>query len=228
MVPSVFPDRPGIDLYAYMQPAKEVGGDLYDYVLVDDYLYFCVGDVSGKGVPASLVMAQTTRLFRSLATQEKQPGQIAQCINAEMTDERVTHGMFVTMFIGLLDLKTGRLVFCNAGHNPPVLGGDEAGGTILDIEPNAPVGLWPELEYVEEEIACIKGRPLFVYTDGLTEAENANLQQFGEERMLETLRHTQFKNSQQVIEALRVEVEKHRNGEEPNDDLTMLCLRIDL
>ena len=228
MVPSVFPDRPGIDLYAYMQPAKEVGGDLYDYVLVDDYLYFCVGDVSGKGVPASLVMAQTTRLFRSLATQEKQPAQIAQCINAEMTDERVTHGMFVTMFIGLLDLKTGRLVFCNAGHNPPVLGGDEAGGTILDIEPNAPVGLWPELEYVEEEIACIKGRPLFVYTDGLTEAENANLQQFGEERMLETLRHTQFKNSQQVIEALRVEVEKHRNGEEPNDDLTMLCLRIDL
>ena len=228
MVPSVFPDRPGVDLYACMQPAKEVGGDLYDYVLVDDYLYFCVGDVSGKGVPASLVMAQTTRLFRSLATQEKQPAQIMQCINTEMTDERVTHGMFVTMFIGLLNLKTGRLVFCNAGHNPPVLGGDEAGGTILEIEPNAPVGLWPELVYVEEEIACIKGRPLFVYTDGLTEAENADLQQFGEERMLETLRHTQFKNSQQVIETLRAEVEKHRNGEEPNDDLTMLCLRMGL
>ena len=226
MVPSVFPDRPGIDLYAYMQPAKEVGGDLYDYVLVDDYLYFCVGDVSGKGVPASLVMAQTTRLFRSLATQEKQPAQIVQCINTEMTDERVTHGMFVTMFIGLVNLSTGRLVFCNAGHNSPVLGGDKAGGTILEIEPNAPVGLWPELVYVEEEIACIKGRPLFVYTDGLTEAENADLQQFGEERMLETLRHTQFRNSRQVIETLRVEVEKHRNGEEPSDDLTMLCLRI--
>ena len=226
MVPSVFPDRPGVDLYACMQPAKEVGGDLYDYVLVDDYLYFCVGDVSGKGVPASLVMAQTTRLFRSLATQEKQPAQIVQCINTEMTDERVTHGMFVTMFIGLVNLSTGRLVFCNAGHNPPVLGGEEAGGTILEIEPNAPVGLWSELVYVEEEIACIKGRPLFVYTDGLTEAENADLQQFGEERMLETLRHTRFRNSRQVIETLRAEVEKHRNGEEPNDDLTMLCLRI--
>ena len=228
MVPSVFPDRPGVDLYAYMQPAKEVGGDLYDYVLIDDYLYFCVGDVSGKGVPASLVMAQTTRLFRSLATQEKQPAQIVQCINTEMTDERVTHGMFVTMFIGLVNLSTGRLVFCNAGHNPPVLGGEEAGGTILKINPNAPVGLWPELVYVEEEIACIKGRPLFIYTDGLTEAENADLQQFGEERMLETLRHTQYGNSRQVIETLRVEVEKHRNGEEPSDDLTMLCLRIDL
>ena len=228
MVPSVFPDRPGIDLYASMQPAKEVGGDLYDYVLLGDYLYFCVGDVSGKGVPASLVMAQTTRLFHSLATQEKQPAQIAQCINTEMTNEEVTHGMFVTMFIGLLNLSTGRLVFCNAGHNPPVLGGDAAGGTFLEINPNAPVGLWPELVFVEEEIECIKGRPLFVYTDGLTEAENADQQQFGEERMLETLRRTQYTNSRQVIETLRAEVEKHRNGAEPNDDLTMLCLRIDL
>ena len=228
MVPSVFPDRPGIDLYASMQPAREVGGDLYDYVLLGDSLYFCVGDVSGKGVPASLVMAQTTRLFHSLATQEKQPAQIAQCINEEMTDEKVTHGMFVTMFIGLLNLSTGRLVFCNAGHNPPVLGGDAVGGTLLEIIPNAPVGLWPDLVFEEEEIESIKGRPLFVYTDGLTEAENADLQQFGEERMLETLRRTQFRNSRQVIEVLREEVERHRNGEEPNDDLTMLCLRIDL
>lgn len=228
MVPSVFPDRPGIDLYASMQPAREVGGDLYDYVLLGDSLYFCVGDVSGKGVPASLVMAQTTRLFHSLATQEKQPAQIAQCINAEMTDEKVTHGMFVTMFIGLLNLSTGRLVFCNAGHNPPVLGGDAVGGSLLEIIPNAPVGLWPDLVFEEEEIESIKGRPLFVYTDGLTEAENADLQQFGEERMLETLRRTQFRNSRQVIEVLREEVERHRNGEEPNDDLTMLCLRIDL
>ena len=228
MVPSVFPDRPGIDLYASMQPAREVGGDLYDYVLLGDSLYFCVGDVSGKGVPASLVMAQTTRLFHSLATQEKRPVQIAQCINEEMTDEKVTHGMFVTMFIGLLNLSTGRLVFCNAGHNPPVLGGDAVGGTLLEIIPNAPVGLWPDLVFEEEEIESIKGRPLFVYTDGLTEAENADLQQFGEERMLETLRRTQFRNSRQVIEVLREEVERHRNGEEPNDDLTMLCLRIDL
>lgn len=227
MVPSVFPDRPGVDLYASIQPAREVGGDLYDYVLMGDYLYFCVGDVSGKGVPASLVMAQTTRLFHSLATQEKRPAQIAQCINSEMTDEQVTHGMFVTMFIGLVNLSTGRLLFCNGGHNPPVLGGDALGGTILEINPNAPVGLWPELEYVEEEIENIKGRPLFVYTDGLTEAENKDLEQFGEERMLDVLRRTKFTNSRQVIETLRVEVEKHRNGEEPNDDLTMLCLRID-
>ena len=227
MVPNVFPDWPGLDLYASMLPAKEVGGDLYDFVLLGEHLYFCVGDVSGKGVPASLVMAQTTRLFRSLSTQEKEPAQIAQIINAEMMDNQATHGMFVTMFIGLLNLRTGRLQFCNAGHNPPVLGGGDSGATFLEINANAPVGLWAELKFVEEEIENIKGRPLFVYTDGLTEAENADLQQFGEKRMLDFLRHTKFTNSRQVIETMRDEVEKHRNGKEPNDDLTMLCLSID-
>ena len=227
MVPSIFPERPGLDLYASMQPAKEVGGDLYDFVLLGDHLYFCVGDVSGKGVPASLVMAQTTRLFRSLATQEKKPAQIAQTINTEMMDDQVTHGMFVTMFIGLLNLQTGHLLFCNAGHNPPVLVGGASGTNMLEIESNAPVGLWPEHEFVEEEIESIKGRTLFVYTDGLTEAEDANLQQYGEERMLDFLRHTKLTKSQSVIEALLGEVEKHRHGVEANDDLTMLCLRID-
>ena len=227
MVPSIFPERPGLDLYASMQPAKEVGGDLYDFVLLGDHLYFCVGDVSGKGVPASLVMAQTTRLFRSLATQEKKPAQIAQTINTEMMDDQVTHGMFVTMFIGLLNLQTGHLLFCNAGHNPPVLVGGASGTSMLEIESNAPVGLWPEHEFVEEEIESIKGRTLFVYTDGLTEAEDANLQQYGEERMLDFLRHTKLTKSQSVIEALLGEVEKHRHGVEANDDLTMLCLRID-
>lgn len=227
MVPSIFPERPGLDLYASMQPAKEVGGDLYDFVLLGDHLYFCVGDVSGKGVPASLVMAQTTRLFRSLATQEKKPAQIAQTINTEMMDDQVTHGMFVTMFIGLLNLQTGHLLFCNAGHNPPVLVSGASGTNMLEIESNAPVGLWPEHEFVEEEIESIKGRTLFVYTDGLTEAEDANLQQYGEERMLDFLRHTKLTKSQSVIEALLGEVEKHRHGVEANDDLTMLCLRID-
>ena len=97
----------------------------------------------------------------------------------------------------------------------------------MEINANAPVGLWAELKFVEEEIENIKGRPLFVYTDGLTEAENADLQQFGEKRMLDFLRHTKFTNSRQVIETMRDEVEKHRNGKEPNDDLTMLCLSID-
>ena len=226
MVPSVFPEHEKLDLYASMVAAKHVGGDLYDYVLLGNHLYFCLGDVAGKGVPASLVMAQTTRLFRSLATQETLPAQIAQRINTEMTQHHSAHGMFVTMFIGLLDLQTGRLQYCNAGHNPPVLGGDTAGGSFLEMESNAPVGLWEELEYVGEEIASIKGRPLFIYSDGLTEAENPSLEQFGEERLLEVLHHTRFHSAHQVIERLTEEVERHRQGQEPNDDMTMMCLKL--
>jgi serine phosphatase RsbU (regulator of sigma subunit) len=134
--------------------------------------------------------------------------------------------MFVTMFIGLVDLPTGHLRFCNAGHNPPVLGGDAQHGSFIEMEPNAPLGLWPELDYVGEEIDSIKGRPFFAYTDGLNEAENMVKEQFGDERMLTILRNTKFENSRQVIERLKQEVNKHRNGAEPNDDLTMLCLQV--
>jgi len=226
MVPSVFPERQGLDLYASMTPAKEVGGDLYDYVLLGHRLYFCVGDVAGKGVPASLVMAQTTRLFRSLATQEVSPAQMANRINKEMTDGNASHGMFVTMFIGLLDLKTGHLLFCNAGHNPPVLTGKDGGAEFLQMESNAPVGLWPELEYVEEELDTIDGRSLFVYTDGLTEAEDPDLQQFGDDRLLNIMSRTMYRDSRKIIGLLQKEVDRHRRGAEPNDDMTMLCLRI--
>ena len=225
MVPHDFPDSPSIDLYASMSPAREVGGDLYDYLLQDERLYFCVGDVSGKGVPASLFMAQAIRLFRALAKQELMPDQIASRLNNELSDNNES-GMFVTMFIGLANLETGHLDFCNAGHNPPVLGGDAQHGSFIQMEPNAPIGLWPDLPYVGEKIDNIKGHPLFIYTDGLNEAENQQQEQFGDDRLLSILRDTRFHHSRQVIERLQEEVEHHRQGAEPNDDLTMLCLRI--
>jgi sigma-B regulation protein RsbU (phosphoserine phosphatase) len=134
--------------------------------------------------------------------------------------------MFVTMFIGLLNLKTGNLSFCNAGHNPPVLGGGAHDGEFLDIQPNAPLGLWPGLEYEGEEIDSIKERPLFIYTDGLNEAENIQQEQLGDERLLEILRATHFENARQVISTLTAAVELHRNGAEPNDDLTMMCIKL--
>ena len=225
MVPHVFPERKGLDLYATMTPARQVGGDLYDYLLSDERLYFCLGDVSGKGVPASLFMSQTIRLFRALAKQQMMPAQIATRLNDELTEGN-DNGMFVTMFIGLVDLTTGHLDFCNAGHNPPVVGGDPQGGHFLEMIPNAPIGLWPGLEYEGEEIDNIKGKPLFVYSDGLNEAENSRQEQFGDDRLLSILQHTHFDSARQVIEALLVEVERHRDGAEPNDDLTMMCLRI--
>ena len=226
MVPSTFPDYEGLDMYASMTPAKEVGGDLYGYHLEGDKLYFALGDVSGKGVPASLFMAQATRLFLTHATQGMMPAEICTSINKALAGEDNVNAMFVTMFIGLLDLKTGHLDFCNAGHNAPVLGGGELGGEFLDMLPNAPIGLWPGLEYEGEELDSIKGRQLFIYTDGLNEAENRQQEQFGDDRLLEILRAIHYENARQVIEAIEAEVEKHRDGAEPNDDLTMMCIKL--
>ena len=225
MVPSTFPDRPDLDLYAFMTPAKLVGGDLYGYLLLDDRLYFTLGDVSGKGVPASLFMAQATRLFRTLASQQMMPAEICTRINEALSGEDNEQGMFVTMFIGLLDLKTGHLDFCNAGHNPPVLiKPDKA--EFLDMQPNAPIGLWPGLEFEGEELESIMNIPFFVYSDGLNEAENRQQKQFSDERLLNILQTIPFESSQQTIELLEAEVEKHRDGAEPSDDLTMLCVRL--
>ena len=225
MVPNVSPDRDGLDLYATMTPAKEVGGDLYGYLLIGDDLYFCVGDVSGKGVPASLFMAQATRLFRTLAAQKMMPAEIATRMNDALTENN-ERGMFVTMFLGLVNLESGRLDFCNAGHNPPVIYDQVKLGSFIEMESNAPIGLWPDLEYVGESIENIKGKPLFVYTDGLNEAENPNQEHFGDERMLEFLHHAHFKNAEELVETLKAEVERFRDGADPNDDMTMLCLKV--
>ncbi len=226
MVPSVFPDVKGLDMYASMTPAKEVGGDLYGYLLQGDKLYFALGDVSGKGVPASLFMAQATRLFLTLAKQGMAPAEICMRMNDALSGDDNKNGMFVTFWLGLVDLTTGHLNFCNAGHNPPVIGGGEHHGEFLDMLPNAPIGIVPGLEYVGEEVETIKGRSLFIYTDGLNEAENPQQEQFGDDRLLEILRNIPFSSARQVIENLSVEVEAHRQGAEPNDDLTMMCLYI--
>ena len=228
MVPSTFPEDEQMDLYASMTPAKEVGGDLYNFLLIDHHLYFALGDVSGKGVPASLFMAQATRLFRTLAKQRLMPAEIATRMNDELGEDN-EQGMFVTMFMGLIDLSTGHLYFCNAGHNPPVIGNGEGAQTsysFMEMEPNAPIGLWPGLEYIGEEITDIRCRPIFVYTDGLNEAENMSQEQFGDDHLLDIMNTHTFVSSRQTVDMLKEEVEKHRNGAEPNDDLTMLCINI--
>lgn len=221
IVPSVFPNYKGLDIYAYMMPAKEVGGDLYDYLLDDNHIYVCLGDVSGKGVPASLFMAQAARLFRAMAKQNMMPADIATRLNDELCEGN-ENGMFVTMFLALINLETGAMDFCNAGHNPPVLG-----DKFMEIETNAPIGLWPGLEFVGEHVDNIKGKSLFLYSDGLNEAENKEQVQFGDDHLLQILDTMQFDNARQLIEYMREAVEKHRNGASPNDDLTMMELKFD-
>ena len=219
MVPQAFPKRSDLDLYGLMTPAKEVGGDLYDFEIIDNQLYFCLGDVSGKGVPASLFMAQAIRLFRAMAKQRRKPSDIATRLNNELSENNDS-GMFVTMFIGEADLTTGHLCYCNAGHNPPLLDGE-----FIEVQSNAPIGLWPELEFEGEELDSISGKLLFIYTDGLNEAENHAQEQFGDDRLQQMLRQMKSYTAKQVVDTFSQTVQSHRNGAEPNDDLTMLAVR---
>ena len=225
MVPHTFPKRDDFDMYAMMTPAKEVGGDLYSYLIQGDILYFCVGDVSGKGVPASLFMAQTTRLFHALASQGMSPAEICTHMNDELTEDN-EQSMFVTMFICRLDMKLNLFEYCNAGHNPPVIGNADGQLSFLELEANAPLGLWPGLAFVGESIEYFKDRLLFLYTDGLNEAEDTEQKQFGEDRLLDILHQTHTNSAKQIIEALTQEVDRHRNGAKPNDDLTMMCVKL--
>jgi serine phosphatase RsbU (regulator of sigma subunit) len=218
MLPHVFPKRKGLDIYAMMTPAKEVGGDLYGFALIDDKLYFCVGDVSGKGVPAALYMAEVTRMFRTLVDGKLMPDTIATRLNSALVEDN-DQGMFVTMFIGRIDLKTSHMEYCNAGHNPPLLDGE-----FMKMEANAPIGLWPELEFEGEEVVDMHGRTLFVYTDGINEAENSNKEQFGDAR-LKALLQQDLGNARQTSEAIHKAVEAFVGDAEPSDDLTKMCIK---
>ena len=216
-----FPNRQDIDLYASMTPAKEVGGDLYDYFVQDERLYFCVGDVSGKGIPASMFMAITCNLFRMIAQQNRAPWEIATQMNAFLTRDN-EQSMFVTMFIGMIDLRKGVLEFCNCGHNAPILD-----GKFLDIkDTNQPLGLWECKAFNGEVIEDIRDKQLLIYTDGLNEAENMQQERLGDERLLELMADTSHLDSEQIINKLKAAVINHRAGAEPNDDLTLLCLSV--
>ena len=214
-----------------MNPAKEVGGDLYDYFLLDDKLYFCIGDVSGKGIPASLFMATTRNLFRVVGKEAVAPSEIARRLNATLSENNETL-MFVTAFIGVLDLVSGRLEFCNCGHNPPVLipkAGGKAADTVpafLDCIPNTPIGACPDCEFKGQEIEDLHGCTLFLYTDGLTEAENRAHEAFGDWRLLENLANYPRVNPEALVSRLRGAVASHVGSAEPSDDLTILCLEL--
>lgn len=224
MVPRIFPafpNRKDIDLYAEMTPAKEVGGDLYDFFIQNERLYFCVGDVSGKGIPASLFMAITRNMFRIIAQQGMMPAEIAENINVFLAKDN-ERGMFVTMFIGVADLCTGRLEYCNCGHNAPILDGQ-----FLKMQyDNQPLGLWEDDPFYGETIEDIRGKQLLIYTDGLNEAENQNKELLGNKRLLKLMSDSASLDSRQVIDMLRETVEQHRAGADPNDDLTLMCLKL--
>ena len=222
MIPKTFPpfpERKDIDMAAAIVPAKEVGGDLYDFFIRDEKLFFCIGDVSGKGVPASLVMAVTRSLFRTVAAHEHNPRQIVSTMNdsmAEMNDSN----MFVTLFCGILDLSNGRLRYCNAGHNAPLLLTDKIAP--LPVEANLPLGIIQGMQFQEQECTLSYDDAVFLYTDGLTEAENEAHELYGEKRMRSVL-HTRRK-AQEQLDAQRDAVAAFVGDAGQSDDLTMLFI----
>lgn len=226
MVPHDFDLGKKVDLYASMVPAREVGGDLYDCFVQDDKLYLCIGDVSGKGVPASLFMSVARAMFRVVARQGLAPAEIARRIN-DTVSEKNDQMIFVTMFLAAVDLKTGVMEYCNCGHNAPVLfPGPDKAPAFLDCLSNTALGIESGFDYEGQRVDDMRGKILFLYTDGLNEAENADHEQFGNDRMLACLGDGPFLDARSLIDRLSEAVASHVAGAEASDDLTMLCLRI--
>ena len=228
LLPEKFPtkaDRDDVQLFASLTPAKEVGGDLFDFYFRDEKLLFCIGDVSGKGVPASLFMAVTRSAFRTVSAHESMPDRIVTTMNKTIADMNKTH-MFVTLFVGVLDLPTGRLHYCNAGHDAPLLIG--AGVGELPCDSNIPVGFMPNWEYSLQEAQIFTDTTIFLFTDGLTEAMNADEAQFQMERIndvaAQALAHQQHE-PHQLIEQMTEAVHQFVGNAEQSDDLTMMAIQ---
>ena len=220
--------RNDIDVFGSLTPARQVGGDLFDFFVRDEKLFFCIGDVSGKGVPSAIVMAVIHGMFRMASAHENNPARIMQAIN-ETACERNDSNIFVTLFIGVLDLPTGHLRYCNAGHDRPVIM-ENGQWTIENCKANIPVGLFEDFKYVMEESMLSDHTMLFLYTDGLTEAKNLEGKLFGLDRVMMALEAGAWSQktgvrSQGLVERMKHEVETFCRGAEQSDDLTLFAIR---
>lgn len=212
-----------INIKGLQIPAKYVGGDLFDYYVRDNKLLFCIGDVSGKGVPAALLMAISHSLFRTISSHNERPEIMMEALNNAISENNPDI-MFITMFLGIMDLTTGTISYCNAGHNPPIVI-KNGRAEYLDTEPSLLLGVELSAKYTAHELTLAHGDTLFLYTDGLTEAENAEHETLGEKRALETAAHFGTLTAEQQIEQMHQAVDQFVNNAEQSDDLTMLAIQ---
>ena len=227
MLPSIFPpfpDRTEFDIYAAMDPAREVGGDFFDFFFIDDdHLAIAIADVSGKGVPAALFMMASMIMLHDSALVEKDPARVLESINNSIGSAN-RESMFVTVWLGVLEVSTGRLVAANAGHECPVVmhpGGDFE---MVRDKHGFVIGALENMRYTSYEIQLEPGSKLFVYTDGVPEATAADMQMLGTERMVETLRGAQDGTPEQIIGSVKQAIKDFVGDAEQFDDVTMLCL----
>jgi sigma-B regulation protein RsbU (phosphoserine phosphatase) len=221
-----FPHRSDFSLYATIEPAREVGGDLYDFGLVDETrLVFYVGDVSDKGVPASLVMAMTMTLMKRASQQTgTTPAEILRQVNVALSEDN-ENCMFVTLFIGILNLNTGELSFSNAGHNPPLILGANGESRFLTLPDGLVLGVMPEAEYRDDTVRLDPGDMIVAYTDGVTEAMSPDRVLYSEARLQETLATLAGRGVEDTVGEIVASVRVHAAGAPQSDDIAVLALR---
>lgn len=224
MLTKDFPQSEDLDVYARLKPAKEVGGDMYDVFIKDDNLYFTVGDVSGKGVPAALYMAISRSAFRFISGLNLEISDIVSRINNAFVDGN-ERGMFITMFVARLNLKTREMIYCNAGHNPIVVVGPDGNAVFNKAKPNLAAGLFEGFPYQQESMILEKGSRLFIYTDGVSEAENSVKELYGDDRLLDFCgNEPAAETSEEFISHLTDSMKEFTKDNEQNDDITMMSI----
>lgn len=220
-----FPERTDIELYALMDPAKEVGGDFYDFFLLDeDRICLIIGDVSDKGVPAALYMMVAKTLLKSEALRDADPAKVLERVNSILVLDNET-SMFVTVFCAILDIASGQLACANAGHLPPLIQKADGSTAYQRFSPGFVLGPMPDIAYRTEQITLQPGELFLLYTDGVNEAVNPQLEEYGEERLLACVNGCPGAAPEQIINAIRSEVRSFANGAQQSDDITILALR---
>lgn len=228
MLPSdfpAFPDRNEFDLFAMMKPAKEVGGDFYDFFMIDeDHLGMIIADVSGKGIPAALFMATSKNIIRNYAKMGLSPKEVMEKAN-DSINETSNNGMFVTVWFGILTISTGHIIASNAGHEYPVIKDADGEFKLIKDKHCFVLGGMEGILYKEYEMQLNKGDVLFVYTDGLAEATNGAKEMYGTQRIVTALNSNTYKNAEEIIMKMKEEVDGFVGDAEQFDDLTMLTVR---
>ncbi len=220
-----FPERDEIEIYAILEPAKEVGGDFYDFFFIDDdHLCFAVGDVSGKGVPAALFMAVSKTLVKMKATRGLTSDQVLSTVNQDLSLENPSL-MFVTILLGILNIRSGEFEYSNGGHPPPFILRTDGEVMELELPEGLPLGVMEDYDYQSKKTVLEKGETIFLYTDGVTEAMNPEEELFSDERLEQTLARLRERDIAEIVHGVQSEIETFSTGTTQSDDITMLTLR---
>lgn len=228
LLPKIFPPfplRPQLDLHAALEPARHVGGDLFDFYFLDEHrMLFTVGDVADKGVPSALFMAITKTLVKSASGQESDPAKMMERVNNDLSADNPS-AMFVTLFIGILDLRTGVVEYVNAGHNPPLIIA-ESDGSVSFLRPlsGPPAGAMEHIPYTPLQMTMKPGDMLVVYTDGITEAMDPENREYGNDRLADLCARLKGQSAKDIVTALVDDVSVHSGEADQSDDITVLCL----